>query len=349
MIHASSPLVSVVILSHNSRRFLQDCLSSVLSSRYPNFEVILVDNGSADGSVELVRTEFGSRPELKIIESDRNLGASAGRNVGAKFANGKYLAFLDSDTQVDAQWLSEAVATMESASTIGALQCKLMLMPDKGKLDYVGDFLSQFGFLVQRVAMGTPDNEISRKRAHIFAAKSAGMITRKAIFDKVGRFDDDFFIYMEETDLCWRIWLNGSEILYEPNSIVYHFAPDDLKLRAQRTRFLAKYHGTKNYVTTILKDAGGTSLIKILPIHLFCWMGIAAWHYAGGRVQEGNWIARALLYNLVNFASIWRKRLSTQHLVRLAKEEAIMPQIMVKISPSYLYKKTTRKGSGWKV
>lgn len=349
MTNSSSPSVSVVILGHNSGPSLQGCLSSVLRSGYPNFEVILVDNGSTDDSIDLIRKEFGDRPELKVIDSKINLGASGGRNVGATFARGKYLAFLDSDTQVDTNWLAAAVATLETTSTIGALQCKLMLMPDLNKLDYLGDFLSQFGFLVQRTPMGMRDSDISRKSARVFAAKSAGMVIKRQLFETVGRFDEDFFIYMEETDLCWRIWLSGYEILYEPRSIVYHLVPSPSKLLARDTKFLAKYHGTKNYVTTILKDAGGVSLVKIIPLHIFCWIGIGLWHFGRGRLREGVWIFRGLIYNLLNFKAIWGKRLTTQHVVRRVEDTTIMPHIMVRISPMYLYRKLTEPGSGWRV
>jgi GT2 family glycosyltransferase len=343
------PLVSVVILSHNSGRFLRSCLTSVFKSHYPNFEVILVDNGSTDVSIDSVRNEFGNRAGFRVVETRVNLGASAGRNIGTKCAHGKYLAFLDSDTQVDDNWLAEAVATMESVSSVGAIQCKLMLMPNKNQLDYVGDFLSQFGFLVQRVPMGTPDGTMSQKRAQIFAVKSAGMVIRKELFEKVGMFDEDFFIYMEETDLCWRIWLNGYEVLYEPKSIVYHSFPEHSKLVARNTAFLAKYHGTKNYVTTILKDSGSVGLVKILPIHMFCWIGIGVWHHAHGRFEEGRWIFRALIYNVVNLKLIWRKRLTTQHLVRHVADKTIMPRIMTRISPTYLIRKITDPNSGWRI
>ena len=348
MLHAYPP-ASVVILNYNNGAFLSKCLSSVFSADYPNLEVILVDNGSIDGSINQVKRDFGNESRLKIVQNPRNLGASAGRNIGSKHASGKYLAFLDSDTEVDRNWLREAVSQMERNPSIATVQCKLVLLSDPRKIDYIGDFISQFGFLVQRAPLGAYDGDISRETAQIFGVKSAGMVSNRHILEKIGLFDEDYFIYMEETDLFWRVWLNGSHVVYSPASIVYHDFGRMSKLLSQRAKFLSKYHGTKNYVTTILKNADGINLLKIVPIHIMLWFGIVIWHFGRGRTQEGIWISRGIIYNVKNLRSTWRKRLIVQRRVRTIPDKAILPRVMVKISPTYLYRKATHEGSGWKL
>jgi len=321
----------------------------VLSTEYPSFEVILVDNASTDGSIDLVRRQFGNEPRLKIIPNSKNLGASAGRNTGSKHATGKYLAFLDPDTQVDRNWLKEAVMLMEEHPSVAAVQCKLLLLSNPSRIDYVGDFISQFGFLVQRVPLGALDTNAFRKTALIFGVKSAGMVASKLVLQKIGVFDEDYFIYMEETDLCWRVWLSGSQVAYSPTSIVYHDFGQSSKLTSERTKFLSKYHGTKNYVTTILKNTDGANLLRIAPIHIILWIGIVIWHFRTNRAQEGIWILHGIIYNLRNLRSTWRKRMLVQRQVRTVTDKIILPQVMVKISPSYLYWKATHEGSGWSV
>jgi len=143
------PLVSIIIVNFNDKRHLYRCLSSILKSEYPSFEIIVVDNGSTDGSVELVKKLFGNNPRIKLIQNERNLGPAAGRNIGAEVAKGRYLAFLDNDTEVNPKWLKEAVKVMESDLTIGAAQCKLLLMGHRNRFDYAGDYLSPYGFLIQ--------------------------------------------------------------------------------------------------------------------------------------------------------------------------------------------------------
>lgn len=321
----------------------------MLAVQSPNFEVIFVDNGSTDGSVERIRTTFAASSKLRITETGSNLGASGGRNLGAKMARGDYLAFLDSDTEVDSQWLVEALDLMQECPSVGVVQCKLLLMSDRSRLDYVGDFLSQFGFLVQRRPLGYLDDKSTQKTAIVFGVKSAGMIIKKEIFQKVGMFDEDFFIYMEETDLCWRVWLTGFQVAYAPLSVVYHDFGGLQKLISPRTKFLAKYHGTKNYIMTILKDSGGYTMVKIAPIHVASWLAIMLWHFGRRRPVEGIWILRGMTYNLRNFGRIWRKRIETQRTVRRVSDGTILPAIMKKVSPVYLYRKMTDEGSGWKL
>ena len=321
----------------------------MLASNYPNFEIIVVDNGSTDGSVELVKDRFQQLKNARLIQSDQNLGASAGRNSAVKHAKGRYLAFLDPDTQVDGNWLREAIVLMEQRPSVAIVQCKLFLSSDKKRIDYVGDFLSQFGFLVQRAPLGAFDNNLWHKTALIFGVKSAGMVANRETFERIGMFDEDYFIYMEETDLCWRAWLNGYQVAYSPSSLVYHDFGQLSKLKLQRTRFLSKYHGTKNYITTILKNADGSSLLKILPIHIALWIGIAVWHFGRRRTQEGFWISSGIVYNLRNLRATWRKRAVVQRRVRRVSDKTILPQVMVRVSPTYLYQKATQEGSGWRI
>jgi GT2 family glycosyltransferase len=125
--------ISVIIVNYNGLEFVKHCLQSVLKSKYPYFEVIFVDNASNDGSLELVKKFFAHNPRLKIIENSKNLGLGAGGNIGAKYAKGKYLLFLDSDTEIDVNCISEIVKVLDSDPQIGAGQCKLLRMAEKYK------------------------------------------------------------------------------------------------------------------------------------------------------------------------------------------------------------------------
>jgi O-antigen biosynthesis protein len=103
---SKSPLISVIILNYNGKKYLQNCISSVLQTTYPNFEVILVDNASTDQSLKTVKEKFAEDPRLKIIENNRNLGFSGGNNIGYNFSKGEYIAFLNNDTTVTPSWLT---------------------------------------------------------------------------------------------------------------------------------------------------------------------------------------------------------------------------------------------------
>ncbi len=338
MIHEKCPLFSVVIVNYNGKEHLQRCISSVLNSDYPNLEVILVDNGSTDGSVKLVDDLFGAEPRFNLILSGKNFGPAKARNLGSERAKGDYLAFLDNDTEVDKLWLKAAFVQMSNQPEVGAIQCKLLLMDERDKFDYAGDYLSQFGFLIQRASFGEPDRGQFDNVVEIFGVKSAGMIIRKNVFNLIGGFDEDYFVYMEETDLCWRIWLNGWTIIFSPTSIVYHKFGNITKILSS-SKFLSGYHGTKNYIMTIIKNSGTLNLIKILPLQISLWIGIVVRHIMYKKLDESKWVAKGIFYNLIYFGRIWMKREVIQSSVRKVPDSFLMPRIMKKKSFTYFASK----------
>lgn len=233
----------------------------------------------------------------------------------------------------------KALELLEKNSSIGVIQCKLLLMDARNKFDYAGDYLSQYGFLVQRASFAEEDSGQFDKPVNIFAAKSAGMIVRKTAFASIRGFDDDYFVYMEETDLCWRTWLNGWLVVFLPTSIVYHEFGKARKVKSARTRYLSSFHGTKNYVTTLIKNLDTINLLKILPIHIILWIAIVVRYYTKKRLFEANWIIKGLLYNLISFRSIWLKREFVQNFVRKVPDNDIFPHIMRKQPISYFFNK----------
>jgi GT2 family glycosyltransferase len=173
-------MISIVILNFNGKKFLDECLSSVLKSNYPDFEVIFVDNASTDGSVEFVQSNFRGYSNLRIIRNNRNLGFAEGNNVGAKVAKGEYVVFLNVDTKVDPNWLKELVTAMESDESIGAAQSKLLQF-DGRTIDSAGDFINFYGFGWMR-GHGEIDRGQFNKIDEIFSARGAAMIVRKKSF-----------------------------------------------------------------------------------------------------------------------------------------------------------------------
>ena len=340
------PKVSVVVVTYNSEHTLEPCLRSVAQTVYDNFETILVDDGSTDETVECARRLQKSVPNLSVVRSDSNVGAAAARNRGALSARGRYLAFLDSDTEVDPSWLTDPISTMEADPRIAVIQCKLMLMTDRDKYDYAGDYLSQFGFLTQVVRTGQHDDG-TVFGTDVFGVKSAGMIINREVFFASGKFDEDFFIYLEETDLCWRVWFHGYRVHFIPTSIVYHNFGDIRKLSSQRTKFLSKYYGSRNYVTMLLKNPGAWQAMRIIPIHLLLWSGIILWHTFRRRFVEAQWVAYGVLNNAARFKETWKKRLLVQGSIRRIGDRELEPFIMKRMPLAYFYQKLTHQDSGW--
>lgn len=332
------PLVSVVIVNYNASKFLLACLNSVFLNRYPNFEVIVVDNGSIDGSVEDVLEAYGNKNNFELIKNKKNLGPSLARNLGVKNAKGKYLAFLDNDTLPQADWLVYLVKAMEENPKIGAVQCKLLLAKNRKHLDYVGDYLSQYGFLVQKCQTEEEDKGQYDSEFEILSAKSAGMGMRKDVFDKIGGFDPDYFIYVEETDLGWRVWLAGYKIIFVPQSVVYHEFGTTTIINPTLQNYSAKFHGTKNYIMTLTKNLETVNLIKILPVHVFLWICIALWLILKKQYKSGLYVFKGIGWDIIHTPAILRKRKKVQD-KRVVSDQQIFPIVFKKVAFSYFYQK----------
>ena len=134
----SFPSVSIVVVNYNGKELLKQCLLTLSKTDYPNYEVVVVDNASTDGSLTEIRNSFGSDPKIKVVENNQNVGHAEGCNIGAKNTQGRYIVFLDSDTEFNARnWLRELVKLMEKDDSVGLAQAKLVLAQNKNCLDYV--------------------------------------------------------------------------------------------------------------------------------------------------------------------------------------------------------------------
>ena len=226
----SAPKVSIIIVNYNGKELLQKCLDSLLKVNYDNFEIILVDNNSTDGTVEFITKNY---PSLIIIKLDSNKGFAEPNNVAAKISKGKYLLFLNNDTVVTPNFISEMVKVMETDKKIAVCQ-SLLLKPD-GSVDSSGDFIDHLGVVYNSKTKIDEIREVS-------SARGASMLVRSDIFEKLDGFDQKFFITFEDVDLCWRSWILGYRVLIIPTSIVYHEGGITIK----KIKSEIAFHGFKN-------------------------------------------------------------------------------------------------------
>lgn len=336
--------LSVVIVNYDGKEYVDKCVESIFSSSAVDFEIIVVDNGSTDGSVEYLKNKYVNRSgELKIVELDKNYGPARARNEGMKIALGKYVSFLDNDTQVHPNWSVMAIEEFEKSDKIGIIQCKLLLSKERERLDYVGEYIGGNGFLVQRAQAGEIDSGQYDQKVEILAAKSAGMFMRRAVFEKIGGFDEDYFIYVEETDLGWRSWLAGYKAIFVPDSIVYHeFGTSALVLGRSKNNYNTKFHGTKNYILTIFKNLSLLRIFSILPVHIFLWNGLAWFSLLRGDRDAFIWIYKGIFWNISNFSKNLKKRRLVQ-LDRKISDSKLFKIVMKRKPFGYYFNKATAK------
>lgn len=322
-----APLASVIIVNHNGIDFVDACLRSVLKSDYENFEVIFVDNASCDGSLEYVKKAFSNNQRLKFIENPGSFGPAVGRNRGSKITNGKYLIFLDNDTKVGPAWITELVEVLEKDPSIGAAQAKLLRM-DTNLYDCAGDCLGPLGFLIER-SKGKEDKGQLDFTADILSAKSAASIIRKELFDRIGGFDEDYYMYLEETDLSWRVWLNGYRVVFVPASVVYHaFETPKKSFKKHYSRYIVRFFGCRNYILTLIKNLDGFDLAKILLLHIICWLSISLFFILRFRFLDALYILMGIGWHLLNLGTSLNKRIYTQKYIRASNTQYVFKRIM---------------------
>jgi len=227
------PKVSIIIITYNGKQLLEKCLESLFKINYNNFEVIIVDNNSTDNTIEFITKNY---PSIIIIKLDSNKGFAEPNNIGTKTAKGEYFLFLNNDTVVTPNFISSMIEVMELDRTIGICQ-SLLLKPD-GSLDSSGDFIDKLGVVYNSK---TKSNEIRE----ISSARGASMLIHKELFEKLGGFDETFFVSFEDVDLGWRTWILGYRVVLIPTSIVYHSAGTTIKKIGSDIAF----HGFKNQIS----------------------------------------------------------------------------------------------------
>lgn len=324
--------VSIIIPTYNAKKYVEKCISSILKNKYSNYEIIVVDNGSTDSTVDFLEEKYTLfTDKIGFVSLDKNYGPAKARNEGVKIAQGKYLGFLDSDTEVEKNWINEALNYFRKDKKIGALQCKLLLIKDKKSYDYAGEYLGNLGFLVPVAVYGEIDHGQYDSCGKILAAKSAGMFIRKDVFDKIGGFDEDYFIFVEETDLGWRCWLAGYEVIFCPNSIVYHcFSSSKNIFDRKFDNYLVRFHGTKNYIMTLYKNLSKKYLLKILPGHIFLWLCLSFYLLLTGQTPSFINIIKGIFWNLKNFSENKNKRKEIQKKRRLTDKDIFVNLALMK-------------------
>jgi len=222
-------MVSIIIPHYNGEDLLYNCIDSIYKNiSIKEFELIVVDNASTDDSINRIKSSFES---VKIISSNSNLGYSGGCNLGATHASGKYLLFLNNDTEHSREWIEKLVHFLDSNSNIAAVQPKILNIYNKKLFDYAGGtggFIDKFCFpFVQGRIFDTLEEDHGQYNnpSRIFWASGAALMIRSNVFKELEGFDKIYFSYMEEIDFCWRVQSLGHEVWSFPSSYIYHHGP----------------------------------------------------------------------------------------------------------------------------
>ncbi len=253
---SDQPFVSVIILNYNGKYDIQECLDSVYNLDYENFEVIVIDNNSQDNSVHLIKSNYKN---TNVIQLNKNFGFAEGNNKALPRIKGKYGVLLNMDTLVDKDWLTELVNTAEKSSKIGVAGSKIYYYSDKTIIDFAGGVIDKYGDSVH-IGQYQRDMVHLNRQGESFFICGAALLFRTELVKKIGLFDPTYFAYYEDVDFCWRCWIYGYEVFFNPRSFIYHKISRTIKDNEVKI-----YLVERNKLRTILKNYELKTLIKVLP------------------------------------------------------------------------------------
>ena len=235
------PRVAVVILNWNGINYLKQFLPSICASTYPNLDIIIGDNASTDDSVLFVRDNF---PQVKIIINEQNYGFAGGYNKILSQLDHDYFILLNSDVEVEPNWIQPVISLMESDSKIAAAQPKILSQVNKHSFEYAGaagGFIDDFGYPFCRGRLFDAlelDKGQYNESSEVFWASGAAFFIKKSNWLEMNGLDEDFFAHMEEIDLCWRLKNEGYKIMYCADSQVYHVGGGTLQAESPFKTYL---------------------------------------------------------------------------------------------------------------
>lgn len=252
----NQPLVSIIVLNYNGQKFIKSCLDSILKTDYPDFEIIFVDNGSQDQSLEIAGGILKNHPHYQVLHTPKNLGWSGGNNFGIKKARGEAIVLLSNDTEVEKNWLKELIRVLYSDEKVGLVQVKSISIFDRQSLDSGKNFIDPYGFCYSTEPEEYPEE--------VFFAEGVAMAVKKEVFETIGLFDEGFTIMYDDIDLSWRSRIAGYKVMIAPRSIVYHHRGGTVGEAVIKIKPEIIYLNTRNHLTSLMKNYQGQYLLRYL-------------------------------------------------------------------------------------
>ncbi len=282
--------ISVVIPNYNGLEHLPACLEALHTQRFRDFEAILVDDGSTDGSAEWVRRHY---PEVRVLELPRNMGMAAAVNRGWHLAAGQGIVLLNNDTRADPGWLEALVEAAETHPEVPSFASKIRLFDRPHILHAAGDLYGVDGIPRNRGAWEEDRGQYD-EAFEVWGPCGAAAFYRRALLEELGGFDERLFMYLEDVDLAWRAQLRGYRCRFVPQAVVYH------KVSATGGGALASYYVGRNTLLVLAKDMPGPLLRRYWRTIVRAQMRIAGealhhWRGAAARARLRGQLAGLLL------------------------------------------------------
>ncbi|QWD60445.1 glycosyltransferase family 2 protein [Polynucleobacter sp. MWH-UH35A] len=286
--------VSVIIVNWNGKKWLKECIESILRQDYQNLEIIFIDNASTDDSVDFIKINY---PKVIVKVLSENFGFAKANNIGNQIASGEYILLLNNDTKLKPDCISEMVKGFIAKKNAGAIQAKLVRMGNEGIIDSCGSFLT-LSTILYHYGVGKKSNkDIYSHPFRVFSSKGACMMIKAEAIKKVGLFDGRYWCYYEESDFCHRIINNGFECWYWPNAVCEHHVGGTSVLFGSE---IVQYHNLKNKLCSYIKNFSTAMNVILLPTAILAAIMQFLPSIIKGNFKSINVLYSAVRWNLVN-------------------------------------------------
>ena len=272
-----SNAVSVVIVNWNGRKFIQECLTGLKNQTVKSFTVILVDNGSSDGSLELVSKNY---PEIRIIALAENCGFAAANNMALKQIDTKYVSLLNNDAIPHPHWLANLICALEGHPAAGFAASKMLFYHTPDRIDRAGDVYTRAGTGLLR-GRGQPSESHDRQE-YVFGACAGAALYRIEMLRDIGLFDEDFFLLYEDLDLSFRAQIRGYKCIYVPEAIVYHVGSSSIGDDSPTSVF----YSHRNLEWVYIKNMPASLIKRTIVPHLIYDIAAFLFFIAKGRGKD---------------------------------------------------------------
>lgn len=292
---ANWPLVSFITVNYNQSKVTCELLESLRSCTYPAFEVIVVDNGSPSDNPDIITEKY---PETILIKTGKNLGFAGGNNAALSVAKGKYLLFINNDTEVEPGFLQPMVELLEGNPEIGMVSPRIQFFHTPGVLQFAG-FTPFSKITLRNFAIGFGQKDVGqyldvRETASIFGAV---MLVPRKVLDEVGPMDDIYFLYYEEHDWAARIKKAGYKIFYDGRSLVLHKE----SISTVKESPFQIYYLHRGRVLFLRRNIFGISKLLSLLYHYTVVLTVNTMRFLlKGRADLAKAFIKAMYWNLVN-------------------------------------------------
>ncbi len=313
-----SPLVVAIVVNYNGKSYLKRCLQSLEQQTYPNFEIIVFDNASIDDSAESVKQTF---PKITFIDSKKNVGFTGGNNTAIKTAIQKgadYVFLVNNDTESEPTLIAKIVNEMQEDPRVGiAAPIVLNLQADHS--------IQEMGMSVDRFAYPVPIKS-AVARAPMFFTSGCSMMIKTDLLRRIGAFDDSYFMFVEDLDLCWRAQLAGYRLKVVFPAKIYHAGGGSLpggvvKGSTYRTNVKRIFFREKNTLRTLIKNYSLTNVVTRVPFYVGLLSVEAFFWFSINKPATSKMILKAIMWNVKHLPETMHRRVEVQTARKVSDSE----------------------------